>query len=73
MRGLMQRTTIPPRREGRRRIWKTSLRHLHRGTRRSNSPDREGLPDSPGGTVAGRPADRELSISWDRPAPEKHA
>ncbi len=30
--------------------------------RRSHSPDRQSLPDSRGGTVAGRPAERELSI-----------
>src|SRR6266851_2333603 len=34
----------------------------HRWTRRSNSPDREGLSDSRGGTVSGRPADRKLPL-----------
>src|SRR6266446_9430050 len=34
----------------------------HRWTRRSHSPDREGLPDSRGGTISGRPADRKLSV-----------
>src|SRR6266849_3567779 len=34
----------------------------HRWTRRSNSPDREGLSDSRGGTVPDRPADRKLSL-----------
>src|SRR6202522_9673 len=34
----------------------------HRWTRRSNSPDRKGLPDSRGGTVSGRSADRKLSL-----------
>src|ERR1700722_1968738 len=34
----------------------------HRWTRRSNSADREGLPDSRGGIVSGRSADRKLSL-----------
>src|SRR5216684_9083013 len=33
-----------------------------RWTRRSHSPDREGLPDSPGGTDPGWPADRKFSV-----------
>src|SRR5438046_4628592 len=33
-----------------------------RWTRRGNSPDREGLSDSRGGTVPGRQADRKLSV-----------